>query len=197
MIKIKVFIYDLHIVNIIPSIDEEENKQKNNDINEIKEKPDNNIIQSVTINNYVNKINEEKNINEEIKTNEKADTEISITINEETNINTNKGHKKNFSSISPRFNQELIERNIIENKANENGGNLEGIKDKVSNSSKVTEEGGIETNNNRRQSGRISDTSEKLNNIFLERKIPSFKTNFEEEGDNNEIKKIKNQDNNI
>ena len=193
-------IFKKGFLNIIPSTDEEENKQKNNDINEIKEKPDNNIIQSVTINNYVNKINEkneEKNINEEIKTNEKADTEISITINEETNINTNKGHKKNFSSISPRFNQELIERNIIENKANENGGNLEGIKDKVSNSSKVTEEGGIETNNNRRQSGRISDTSEKLNNIFLERKIPSFKTNFEEEGDNNEIKKIKNQDNNI
>jgi len=193
-------IFKKGFLNIIPSIDEEENKQKNNDINEIKEKPDNNIIQSVTINNYVNKINEkneEKNINEEIKTNEKADTEISITINEETNINTNKGHKKNFSSISPRFNQELLERNIIENKANENGGNLEGIKDKVSNSSKVTEEGGIETNNNRRQSGRISDTSEKLNNIFLERKIPSFKTNFEEEDDNNEIKKIKNQDNNI
>ena len=193
-------IFKKGFLNILPSIDEEENKQKNNDINEIKEKPDNNIIQSVTINNYVNKINEkneEKNINEEIKTNEKADTEISITINEETNINTNKGHKKNFSSISPRFNQELLERNIIENKANENGGNLEGIKDKVSNSSKVTEEGGIETNNNRRQSGRISDTSEKLNNIFLERKIPSFKTNFEEECDNNEIKKIKNQDNNI
>ena len=193
-------IFKKGFLNILPSIDEEENKQKNNDVNEIKEKPDNNIIQSVTINNYVNKINEkneEKNINEEIKTNEKADTEISITINEETNINTNKGHKKNFSSISPRFNQELLERNIIENKANENGGNLEGIKDKVSNSSKVTEEGGIETNNNRRQSGRISDTSEKLNNIFLERKIPSFKTNFEEECDNNEIKKIKNQDNNI
>ena len=193
-------IFKKGFLNIIPSIDEEENKQKNIDIKEIKEKPDNNIIQSVSINNYVNNTNEknpEKNTNEEIKSNEKADTEISITINEETNINTNKGHKKNFSSISPRFNQELLERNIIENKMNVNGGNIEGIKDKLSNSSKVTQEGGEEINNNRKQSVRISDTSENLNNIFLERKIPNFKTNFEEEDDNNEIKIIKNQDNNI
>ena len=194
-------IFKKGFLNIIPYIDEEEiNKQKNNDIKEIKEKPDKNIIKSVSINNYMNNINEkieEKNTNEEIKTNEKADTEISITINEETNINTYKGHKKNLGSISPKFNQELLEKNIIENKININGKNVDNIKDKISNSSNVTQEGGMENNNNRKQSVRISDTSENLNNIFLERKIPSFKTNFDEELNNNEIKNIKNQDNNI
>ena len=100
---------------IIPIEEDKINSEKSesNKIKEIDEKPDTNNINSVSINNYMNKNNEKNfndNINEEIKSNEKADTEISMTLNEETNINSNNQnirHKKNFSTIPANINQEL------------------------------------------------------------------------------------------
>ena len=59
----------------------------------------------------------------------------------------------------------------------------------------MTQENGG-TNQNKNNSVRVSDCSEKITNISLERKIPCFKTNFEEEINNIEIKKKKNYDNN-
>ena len=206
-------IFKKGFLNILPLSEEVEiTLPKNNDNKEIKEKPNNNgNINAVSINNYVNNINDEKNnkerneMNEEIKTNEKEDTEISMTINEETNVNSNvRGHKKVLSSVSPHINQELKENNIlkekINEKVNEDDNNI--VKDKYSDSSNVTQEGGGgEINNNRKNSVRVSDCSEKITNFSLERKIPCFKTNFEEEEDNYDIKNSnqnnENYDNNI
>ena len=206
-------IFKKGFLNILPKSEEVEiTLPKNNDNKEIKEKPNNNgNINAVSINNYVININDEKNnkerneINEEIKTNEKEDTEISMTINEETNVNSNvRGHKKVLSSVSPHINQELKENNIlkekINEKVNEDDNNI--VKDKYSDSSNVTQEGGGgEINNNRKNSVRVSDCSEKITNFSLERKIPCFKTNFEEEEDNYDIKNSnqnnENYDNNI
>ena len=206
-------IFKKGFLNILPKSEEVEiTLPKNNDNKEIKEKPNNNgNINAVSINNYVNNINDEKNnkerneINEEIKTNEKEDTEISMTINEETNVNSNvRGHKKVLSSVSPHINQELKENNILKEKINEkeNEDDNNIIKDKYSDSSNVTQEGGGgEINNNRKNSVRVSDCSEKITNFSLERKIPCFKTNFEEEEDNYDIKNNnqnnENYDNNI
>ena len=206
-------IFKKGFLNILPLSEEVEiTLPKNNDNKEIKEKPNNNgNINAVSINNYVNNINDEKNnkerneINEEIKTNEKEDTEISMTINEETNVNSNvRGHKKVLSSVSPHINQELKENNILKEKINEkeNEDDNNIIKDKYSDSSNVTQEGGGgEINNNRKNSVRVSDCSEKITNFSLERKIPCFKTNFEEEEDNYDIKNNnqnnENYDNNI
>ena len=206
-------IFKKGFLNILPLSEEVEiTLPKNNDNKEIKEKPNNNgNINAVSINNYVNNINDEKNnkerneINEEIKTNEKEDTEISMTINEETNVNSNvRGHKKVLSSVSPHINQELKENNILKEKINEkeNEDDNNIIKDKYSDSSNVTQEGGGgEINNNRKNSVRVSDCSEKITNFSLERKIPCFKTNFEEEEDNYDIKNSnqnnENYDNNI
>ena len=206
-------IFKKGFLNILPLSEEVEiTLPKNNDNKEIKEKPNNNgNINAVSINNYVNNINDEKNnkerneINEEIKTNEKEDTEISMTINEETNVNSNvRGHKKVLSSVSPHINQELKENNILKEKINEkeNEDDNNIVKDKYSDSSNVTQEGGGgEINNNRKNSVRVSDCSEKITNFSLERKIPCFKTNFEEEEDNYDIKNSnqnnENYDNNI
>ena len=206
-------IFKKGFLNILPKSEEVEiTLPKNNDNKEIKEKPNNNgNINAVSINNYVNNINDEKNnkerneMNEEIKTNEKEDTEISMTINEETNVNSNvRGHKKVLSSVSPHINQELKENNILKEKINEkeNEDDNNIIKDKYSDSSNVTQEGGGgEINNNRKNSVRVSDCSEKITNFSLERKIPCFKTNFEEEEDNYDIKNSnqnnENYDNNI
>ena len=206
-------IFKKGFLNILPKSEEVEiTLPKNNDNKEIKEKPNKNgNINAVSINNYVNNINDEKNnkerneINEEIKTNEKEDTEISMTINEETNVNSNvRGHKKVLSSVSPHINQELKENNILKEKINEkeNEDDNNIIKDKYSDSSNVTQEGGGgEINNNRKNSVRVSDCSEKITNFSLERKIPCFKTNFEEEEDNYDIKNNnqnnENYDNNI
>ena len=206
-------IFKKGFLNILPKSEEVEiTLPKNNDNKEIKEKPNNNgNINTVSINNYVKNVNDEKNnkerneMNEEIKTNEKEDTEISMTINEETNVNSNvRGHKKVLSSVSPHINQELKENNIlkekINEKVNEDDNNI--VKDKYSDSSNVTQEGGGgEINNNRKNSVRVSDCSEKITNFSLERKIPCFKTNFEEEEDNYDIKNNnqnnENYDNNI
>ena len=206
-------IFKKGFLNILPKSEEVEiTLPKNNDNKEIKEKPNNNDnINTVSINNYVKNVNNEKNnkerneINEEIKTNEKEDTEISMTINEETNVNSNvRGHKKVLSSVSPHINQELKENNILKEKINEkeNEDDNNIIKDKYSDSSNVTQEGGGgEINNNRKNSVRVSDCSEKITNFSLERKIPCFKTNFEEEEDNYDIKNSnqnnENYDNNI
>ena len=206
-------IFKKGFLNILPKSEEVEiTLPKNNDNKEIKEKPNNNgNINTVSINNYVKNVNDEKNnkerneINEEIKTNEKEDTEISMTINEETNVNSNvRGHKKVLSSVSPHINQELKENNILKEKINEkeNEDNNNIVKDKYSDSSNVTQEGGGgEINNNRKNSVRVSDCSEKITNFSLERKIPCFKTNFEEEEDNYDIKNSnqnnENYDNNI
>ena len=206
-------IFKKGFLNILPLSEEVEiTLPKNNDNKEIKEKPNNNgNINTVSINNYVKNVNDEKNnkkrneINEEIKTNEKEDTEISMTINEETNVNSNvRGHKKVLSSVSPHINQELKENNILKEKINEkeNEDDNNIIKDKYSDSSNVTQEGGGgEINNNRKNSVRVSDCSEKITNFSLERKIPCFKTNFEEEEDNYDIKNSnqnnENYDNNI
>ena len=206
-------IFKKGFLNILPLSEEVEiTLPKNNDNKEIKEKPNNNDnINTVSINNYVKNVNNEKNnkerneINEEIKTNEKEDTEISMTINEETNVNSNvRGHKKVLSSVSPHINQELKENNILKEKINEkeNEDDNNIVKDKYSYSSNVTQEGGGgEINNNRKNSVRVSDCSEKITNFSLERKIPCFKTNFEEEEDNYDIKNSnqnnENYDNNI
>ena len=206
-------IFKKGFLNILPLSEEVEiTLPKNNDNKEIKEKPNNNDnINTVSINNYVKNVNNEKNnkerneINEEIKTNEKEDTEISMTINEETNVNSNvRGHKKVLSSVSPHINQELKENNILKEKINEkeNEDDNNIVKDKYSDSSNVTQEGGGgEINNNRKNSVRVSDCSEKITNFSLERKIPCFKTNFEEEEDNYDIKNNnqnnENYDNNI
>ena len=206
-------IFKKGFLNILPLSEEVEiTLPKNNDNKEIKEKPNNNgNINTVSINNYVKNVNDEKNnkerneINEEIKTNEKEDTEISMTINEETNVNSNvRGHKKVLSSVSPHINQELKENNILKEKINEkeNEDDNNIVKDKYSYSSNVTQEGGGgEINNNRKNSVRVSDCSEKITNFSLERKIPCFKTNFEEEEDNYDIKNSnqnnENYDNNI
>ena len=201
-------IFKKGFLNISPlSEEDEDNITKNNDTKEIKEKPKNNIDSNhVTINNYVKDINNEKNkkegneMNEEIKTNEKDDTEISMTINEETNVNSNiKGHKKVLSTMSPHINQELMENNILKEKINEDENENNIAKDKYSDSSNVTQEGGGgEINNNRKNSVRVSDCSEKITNFSLDKKIPCFKTKFEEEEVNNEIKNnIQNYDNNI
>ena len=206
-------IFKKGFLNILPKSEEVEiTLPKNNDNKEIKEKPNKNgNINAVSINNYVNNINDEKNnkerneINEEIKTNEKEDTEISMTINEETNVNSNvRGHKKVLSSVSPHINQELKDNNILKEKINEkeNEDDNNIVKDKYSDSSNVTQEGGGgEINNNRKNSVRVSDCSEKITNFSLERKIPCFKTNFEEEEDNYDIKNNnqnnENYDNNI
>ena len=206
-------IFKKGFLNILPLSEEVEiTLPKNNDNKEIKEKPNNNgNINTVSINNYVKNVNDEKNnkerneINEEIKTNEKEDTEISMTINEETNVNSNvRGHKKVLSSVSPHINQELKENNILKEKINEkeNEDDNNIVKDKYSDSSNVTQEGGGgEINNNRKNSVRVSDCSEKITNFSLERKIPCFKTNFEEEEDNYDIKNNnqnnENYDNNI
>jgi len=206
-------IFKKGFLNILPKSEEVEiTLPKNNDNKEIKEKPNNNgNINTVSINNYVKNVNDEKNnkerneMNEEIKTNEKEDTEISMTINEETNVNSNvRGHKKVLSSVSPHINQELKENNILKEKINEkeNEDDNNIIKDKYSDSSNVTQEGGGgEINNNRKNSVRVSDCSEKITNFSLERKIPCFKTNFEEEEDNYDIKNSnqnnENYDNNI
>ena len=48
----------------------------------------------------------------------------------------------------------------------------------------------------RKNSNGLSDCSEKISYTSIVRKIPDFKTNFEEENDNNEEKKNKNCDNN-
>ena len=206
-------IFKKGFLNILPLSEEVEiTLPKNNDNKEIKEKPNNNgNINTVSINNYVKNVNDEKNnkerneMNEEIKTNEKEDTEISMTINEETNVNSNvRGHKKVLSSVSPHINQELKENNILKEKINEkeNEDDNNIVKDKYSDSSNVTQEGGGgEINNNRKNSVRVSDCSEKITNFSLERKIPCFKTNFEEEEDNYDIKNSnqnnENYDNNI
>ena len=206
-------IFKKGFLNILPLSEEVEiTLPKNNDNKEIKEKPNNNgNINTVSINNYVKNVNDEKNnkerneINEEIKTNEKEDTEISMTINEETNVNSNvRGHKKVLSSVSPHINQELKDNNILKEKINEkeNEDDNNIVKDKYSDSSNVTQEGGGgEINNNRKNSVRVSDCSEKITNFSLERKIPCFKTNFEEEEDNYDIKNNnqnnENYDNNI
>ena len=206
-------IFKKGFLNILPLSEEVEiTLPKNNDNKEIKEKPNNNgNINTVSINNYVKNVNDEKNnkerneMNEEIKTNEKEDTEISMTINEETNVNSNvRGHKKVLSSVSPHINQELKENNILKEKINEkeNEDDNNIVKDKYSYSSNVTQEGGGgEINNNRKNSVRVSDCSEKITNFSLERKIPCFKTNFEEEEDNYDIKNSnqnnENYDNNI
>ena len=206
-------IFKKGFLNILPLSEEVEiTLPKNNDNKEIKEKPNNNgNINTVSINNYVKNVNDEKNnkerneMNEEIKTNEKEDTEISMTINEETNVNSNvRGHKKVLSSVSPHINQELKENNILKEKINEkeNEDDNNIVKDKYSYSSNVTQEGGGgEINNNRKNSVRVSDCSEKITNFSLERKIPCFKTNFEEEEDNYDIKNNnqnnENYDNNI
>ena len=177
-------------------------KPESNKNEEINEKSDNNILRTVSINNYMNKDNEKiinGNFNkEEIKSNDKAETEISMTLNEDTNINSNnqnKRHKKNLSTIPGNINQELIEKKIIKKAINlDENNNIENIKDKYTNSSNATQEGG--TNNNKINPARVSDCSENVTNISFERKINCFKTNFEEEVNNIEIKNNINYDNN-
>ena len=191
-------------LNIIsPNENNKDNLEKSESIKikEVGDEQGNNIERNVSINNYVNNGNEKINggINhiDENKSNEKDETEISMTLNEETNINTNKeykGHKKNLSTMPTKINQELIEKKISKETININN-NIDIIKDNNSNSSNMTQENGG-TNENKNNSVRVSDCSEKITNISLERKIPCFKTNFEEEINNIEIKKKKNYDNN-
>ena len=79
-------------------------------------------------NDDIMNINSEKyqgnNIEENNKSNGKEDTEISISINEETNVNSNNKekniHKKNLSTLPSKINHELIEKNIL----NENQKNI-------------------------------------------------------------------------
>ncbi len=136
---------------------------------------------------------------EEIKSNDKADTEISMTLNEDTNINSNnqnRRHKKNLSSIPVNINQELIEKKIMKKGINsDENTNIENVKDKYTSSSNATQEGGT-NNNNKINPTRVSDCSENITNISFERKIHCFKTNFEEEINNTETKKNINYDNN-
>ena len=120
-----------------------------------------------------------------------------MTLNEETNINTNnRSHKKNFSTIPTKVNQEIIEKNILREKININKDNMENGKDKFTNSSNGIQERG-EINQNKGNSVRASDCSENITNISIERKIPCFKTNFEEDINDIEIKKKINYDNNV
>ena len=198
-------IFTKGFLNILPIIEEDKSYMKKSEeikIKELKEKPEDNIVRSVSINNYVNggneKINGGNNIIEEInKSNEKDETEISMTLNEETNINTNnRSHKKNFSTIPTKVNQEIIEKNILREKININKDNMENGKDKFTNSSNGIQERG-EINQNKGNSVRASDCSENITNISIERKIPCFKTNFEEDINDIEIKKKINYDNNV
>ena len=171
---------------------------------EIKEKPDkDNIIRNIVINNFIENGKEKyqgNNIEENNKSNGKEDTEISISINEETNVNSNNKekniHKKNLSTLPSKINHELIEKNILnENQKNDIDNNIDNIKDKETFSSNATQEGGG-TIHNRKNSNGLSDCSEKISYTSIVRKIPDFKTNFDEENDNNEEKKNKNCDNN-
>ena len=198
-------IFTKGFLNILPIIEEDKSYMKKSEeikIKELKEKPEDNIVRSVSVNNYVNggneKINGGNNIIEEInKSNEKDETEISMTLNEETNINTNnRSHKKNFSTIPTKVNQEIIEKNILREKININKDNMENGKDKFTNSSNGIQERG-EINQNKGNSVRASDCSENITNISIERKIPCFKTNFEEDINDIEIKKKINYDNNV
>ena len=187
-LKQKLSIFDIFkkgFLNFLPFIEEDKNKNDNSEnikIKDINEKP----TKTVSINNYVNK-NEEKIINggiisEDIKSDEKADTEISMTFNEETNVNS-KRHKKYSSTIPTNYNHKLIEKKILNEKKdlNEDKNNLN------------KEEG----KSNNKNSGRESDCSENISNISFERKIPCFKTNFEEEISDNGIRKNTNYDNNV
>ena len=202
-LKQKLSIFDIFkkgFLNFLPFIEEDKNKNDNSEnikIKDINEKP----VKTVSINNYVNK-NEEKIINggiisEDIKSDEKADTEISMTFNEETNVNS-KRHKKYSSTIPTNINHELIEKKILKEKKDlnedKNNNNIDIIKDKYSNNSKLNKEEGKSNNKN---SGRESDCSENISNISFERKIPCFKTNFEEEISDNGIRKNTNYDNNV
>ena len=83
----------------------------------------------------------------------------------------------------------------MKKKININENNIDNIKDKYSSSSNATQEGGG-TNDNKFNSVRVSDCSENITNISIERKIPKFKTNFETEMNNIEVKKKINYDNN-
>ena len=203
-LKQKLSIFDIFkkgFLNFLPFIEEDKNKNDNSEnikIKDINEKP----TKTVSINNYVNK-NEEKIINggiisEDIKSDEKADTEISMTFNEETNVNS-KRHKKYSSTIPTNYNHELIEKKILKEKKDLNedkdNNNIDIIKDKYSNNSKLNKEEG--KSNNKINSGRESDCSENISNISFERKIPCFKTNFEEEISDNGIRKNTNYDNNV
>ena len=203
----KFTIFDIFKNGFLNKISNEEEKMnmeksESNKNKEVNEKPNNNIIRTVSINNYVNKDNEKiinGNFNkEEIKSNDKADTEISMTLNEDTNINSNnqnRKHKKNLSSIPVNINQELIEKKIMKKGINsDENTNIENVKDKYTSSSNATQEGG--TNNNKINPTRVSDCSENITNISFERKIHCFKTNFEEEINNIETKKNVNYDNN-
>ena len=213
-LKQKDSIFDIFkkgFLNLLPFNEDNKNINNKDDsesikIKDINEKPDmNNNIRSVSINNYVNNKNDEKIINggvinEDIKTDEKADTEISMTINEETNINS-KRHKKYSSSIptTTNINHELIEKKIMKEKKNLNKdkNNIDDIKDKLTNSSNlIKEEGKNNINNNKINNIRDSDCSENMSNISIERKIPCFKTKFEEDANDNGIKKKINYDNN-
>ena len=201
-LKQKLSIFDIFkkgFLNFLPFMEEDKNKNDNSEnikIKDINEKP----TKTVSINNYVNK-NEEKIINggiisEDIKSDEKADTEISMTFNEETNVNS-KRHKKYSSTIPTNINHELIEKKILKEKKDLNedkNNNIDIIKDKYSNNINLNKEEGKSNNKN---SGRESDCSENISNISFERKIPCFKTNFEEEISDNGIRKNTNYDNNV
>ena len=174
-LKQKLSIFDIFkkgFLNFLPFMEEDKNKNDNSEnikIKDINEKP----TKTVSINNYVNK-NEEKIINGGI---------ISEDIkNEETNVNS-KRHKKYSSTIPTNYNHELIEKKILNEKKdlNEDKNNLK------------KEEG----KSNNKNSGRESDCSENISNISFERKIPCFKTNFEEEISDNGIRKNTNYDNNV
>ena len=74
---------------------------------------------------------------------------------------------------------------------NKDKNNIDDIKDKLTNSSNlIKEEGKNNINNNKINNIRDSDCSENMSNISIERKIPCFKTNFEEDINNNGKKRI-------
>ena len=185
------FIYLYNIKN--KSINDNNNKQ-------IKEKPDNNgnnininnTEVNVNINNYMNKekdntitgntgkitkIKKDSNI-------EKDDTDISINNSyNNNNIISNKEkkkHKKNKSSIPiSKINPDLIEKKKLNEKKDDSGNTDENGKNIII----------------RRNSNKGSDCSDNITNDSIEKKIPCFKTNFED-GNGNENNSGNNYDNN-
>ncbi len=184
-------------MNIIPLNDDERSDVPDSSSKEQKDNNENNNTQSNNVNSNSQKNdndinNKERNISTTIvidnkENNNKEEIDCSDFIIEENNNE----HKRNISCVqSFDINIELNGEKMLKRKISKNNINgKERYSDTINNSENEY--------NIRRNTIRVSDCSEKITDISGERKVPYFKTNFETETHNIDVKQNINNNKNI
>ena len=190
-------IFKKGFMNIKPLNDDERSDVPDSSSKEQKDNNENNNTQSNNVNSNSQKNdndinNKERNISTTIvidnkENNNKEEIDCSDFIIEENNNE----HKRNISCVqSFDINIELNGEKMLKRKISKNNINgKERYSDTINNSENEY--------NIRRNTIRVSDCSEKITDISGERKVPYFKTNFETETHNIDVKQNINNNKNI